>query len=351
MGMLSLTLVQWLLIEPETLERERKERLARRFRVDWIGIALVVLWLGCLEFVLDRGQREDWFQSHLIIAFAVVSAVSFVLFIPWELSREDPIVDLRLMRRLQFLISFVMMMMVGAVLFSTTQLLPQLMQEAFGYTATLSGLALMPGGFAMLVLMPIAGIATNQFQPKYLLAFGMGVIALAMWHLTSLPTDASFHFFEWARVLQMIGMPFLFVPITTAAYAGLPPEMTNQASSLVNVARNLGGSIGVSMAVTLLAQREQFHQVRLTEHLVPSSPLYQDTLARATSYFITAGSTLPDAKHRAMAWLGQQLQMQTALLSYIDVFYIFALCAALMVAVALILLRRIERHEHIPNAY
>jgi DHA2 family multidrug resistance protein len=351
MGILSLTLVQWLLIEPETLERERKERLARRLRIDWIGITLVVLWLGCMEFVLDRGQREDWFQSNLIIAFAVVSTIAFVLFIPWELSREDPIVELRLMRRPQFLISFVMMMMVGAVLFSTTQLLPQLMQEAFGYTATLSGLALMPGGLAMLVLMPIAGIATNQFQPKYLLAFGMGVIALAMWHLTSLPADASFHFFEWARVLQMIGMPFLFVPITTAAYAGLPPEMTNQASSLINVARNLGGSIGVSMAVTVLAQREQFHQVRLTEHLAPSSPLYQDTLARATSYFVTAGSTLPDAKHRAMAWLGQQVQMQTALLSYIDVFCIFAVCAAFMVAVALILLRRIERREHIPTAY
>lgn len=349
-GFMSLALVHGLLVEPEVLERERRERLAGGLRVDWIGIVLVTTCLGCLEFVLDRGQREDWFQSNLILGFAIAAGVSLVLFVPWELTRDDPIVELRLMRRRQFVISFIMMMMIGATLFSTTQLLPQLLQESFGYTATLAGLALMPGGIAMLVLMPIGGWVASRVQPKYLLALGMAVLALAMWHLTSLSPDASFAFFGWARVYQMIAMPFLFVPITAASYADLPPQMTNQASSLINVARNVGGSVGVSMAITLLARREQFHQVRLGSHVVASSPLYQETVRRAAQHFASAGATMPDARREAIAWLGQQLQMQVALLSYLDVFWVFAIAAGVMVPVALILLRSIRLGSALSSA-
>jgi len=337
-GIVSLVLVQWLLIEPETLQRERRERLAEGLRIDWGGIILVGVWLGCLEIVLDKGQREDWFQSNFIIGFSAASAIAFLLFVPWELTRRDPIVDLSLMARRQFAVSFIMMMVVGATLFSSTQLLPQLLQENFDYTATLSGLALMLGGVAMLLMMPIAGQATNLLQPKYLMAFGFLVLALAMWHLTSLPPDASFSFFSWARAYQMIGIPFLFVPITTASYSDLPPEKTNQASALINVARNLGGSIGISMAITVLAQRTQFHQSRLVEHLFPSSLPYQEALQQATARFVAAGASAADAQRQAYAWLMQQVQAQASLLSYIDVFCGFAVIAALLVPVALLLL-------------
>jgi MFS transporter, DHA2 family, multidrug resistance protein len=340
-GMLSLALVQWLLVEPQVLVRERQERLAGGLDVDWIGIVLVALWLGCLEIVLDKGQREDWFQSSFIIAFTVAAALAFVLLIPWELTREDPIIDLRLMGRRQFLGCFVMMLMVGASIFSTTQLLPQLLQENFGYTATLSGLVLMPGGLAMLVLMPIAARLTDVVQPKYLMAFGMLVLAVAMYHLTSLQPDASFDYFAWARVYQMVAMPFLFVPITTLSYADLPPKETNQASSLINVARNLGGSVGVSMAITVLAQRSQFHQLRLTEHLVPSSPQYQSALQQAAEHFAAQGASRPDAQHQAIGWLSQLVQDQSALMSYIDVFWIFAVMAVLLIPLALLLLRAV----------
>jgi len=335
-------LVQWLLIEPAILDQERRQRLANGLSVDWIGIALVALWLGALEIVLDKGQREDWFQSNFIIAFAAMSAAAFVLFVPWELTREDPIVDLRLMGRRQFLGSFIMMMMVGAAMFSTTQLLPQLLQENFRYTATLSGLALMPGGLAMLVMMPIAGKVTNYVQPKYLMAAGMLLLALSMWHMTSLEPNASFDYFAWARVYQMIGMPFLFVPITTLSYSDLPADKTNQASALINVARNLGGSIGVSMAIAALAQRAQFHQARLTEHLVPSSPQYQQSLRQAAEHFASQGASQPDAQQQAIGWLGQLVQAQSSLLSYIDVFWGFALVAVLLIPLALLLLRPVK---------
>lgn len=153
-----------------------------------------------------------------------------------------------------------------------------------------------------------------------------------------------FSFFAQARVYQMIGMPFLFVPITTASYGDLPADKTNQASALINVARNLGGSIGVSMAITIVARREQFHQLRLTEHLIPSSPQYQETLREAAAHFASAGATLPDAKRQALEWLGQLVQMQSALLSYIDAFWIFAVLSALLVPAALLLLRSVRLH-------
>src|SRR6266480_7339385 len=137
-----------------------------------------------------------------------------------------------------------------------------------------------------------------------------------MWHMTSLTADASFSYFTWARVLQILGLPFLFIPITTASYAGLPPEKTNAASALINVARNLGGSIGVSMAITVLAQRSQFHQARLTEHLVPSSPQYQQSLQQAASYFASQGASQADAQRQAVGWVSQLVQTQASLLSY-----------------------------------
>jgi DHA2 family multidrug resistance protein len=342
-GVLSISLVQWLVVEPDVLERERKRRLEGGLKVDWIGFALVTLCLGCLELVLDKGQREDWFESGLIITFASVAAVAGGLLVVWELTRDDPIVDIRMLFQRQFGASFLVMMTVGAVLFGSTQLLPQLLQISFGYTSMLSGLALMPGGFAMLLLMPVAGQAANRVQPKYLIAGGLFIVALAMWHMTSLVPNADFAYFAWARVWQMIGLPLLFIPINMVAYADLPPEKTNQASALINVARNLGGSVGVSLANTVVAQRAQFHQARLTEHLAPSLLNYQETIRRVTEFFLSQGDSLATAQHQAIGWVGQLVENQSALLAYIDVFWSYAVFAGLMVPLALLLMRRIDR--------
>ena len=227
------------------------------------------------------------------------------------------------------------MMAVGAVLFSSTQLLPQLLQTNFQYTAMLSGVALMPGGLAMLLMMPIAGQVTNLIQPKYALAFAMAVIATGMWHLTSLFPDASFSFFAWARVWQVIALPFLFIPINTAAYSDLPPDKTGQASALINVARNLGGSIGVSLTTTELAQRAQFHQARLVEHAIPSALNFQEGIKRLTEYFVSQGSPLLSAKAQAVAWIARLAADQATLLAYIDVFWTSGIFALLIIPIAL----------------
>jgi DHA2 family multidrug resistance protein len=336
-GMLSLFLVQWLVVEPEVIERERKERLKDGLKIDWIGFSLITLALGCLEFVLDRGEQDDWFASNLIVMAALLSALSFVLFIPWEFSRRDPIVNVRLLFSRQFGMCFIVMMSVGGVLFATTQILPQLQQSIFDYTAFLSGLSMMPGGIFMLMMMPLAGASAGRIQPRYLIMTGMAVVALALWHMTALAPDADFGFFVWARVFQMIGLPFLFVPISAAAYVGLKPSETNQASSLINVSRNLGGSIGVSLSNVVLLNQAQAHQAMLVANTVPSSSAYQRTLEAATQYFHAAGAPLMEARQEAFGWLGQTIGRQAMLLAYIDVFQMVAVVALLMIPVALLL--------------
>lgn len=337
MGLLSLLLVGMLVKEPSGAEQERKMLLSKGLRVDYIGFLLVAIGLGSLEFVLDEGQRNDWFGSNMIVIFAVLAAVSLVALIPWELTREDPIVDLRLLGRRQFAACFLVMLGTGAVLISTTQLLPQLLQTELNYTAMLAGLALSPGGIATLILMPVAGRLVSTIQPKYLIMFGAAIVAFSMWHLTGLTGDITYRYAALSRIFLALGLPFLFLPVTTASYDGVPADKTNQASAMINVARNIGGSMGVALAQTVLAQRQQFHQSRLIEHAAPSDLGYQQTIEAMTRYFQAQGSNANDAASQALAWVGRTLQQQVDLLAYIDVFWTLAIIAMLMIPTAAVL--------------
>jgi DHA2 family multidrug resistance protein len=343
-GIISLVLVQWLVVEPDELERERRAYIAQGIKVDWVGLVLIAATFGCLEIVLDRGQIEDWFNSTTIVVFATVAICSFILFVPWELTREDPIVDIRLLFRRQFGMSFVVMLAVGAILFGSNQITPQLTQANFPYTAMLSGLAMMPGGMAMLLMMPVVGQLAGRLQPKYWVALGFTLIAGAMWYSTSLTPDASFGYFAWVRVFQMVGMPFLFIPTNSIAYDGLPPHKTSEGSALINVARNLGGSIGVSLANSELVQRTQFHQARLTENLPPSSPAFQSALNHLAQY-LSPGAAPAEATSRALGYIGRLIEQQAALMAYIDIFYTWAIIAALLIPVVLLLIRRVAPHK------
>jgi DHA2 family multidrug resistance protein len=343
-GFISLALVHWFVDEPEVLERERHERIAGGLKVDWVGFVLIAVTLGSLEVVLDRGQLDDWFKSGTIITFSVIAVAAFVAFVPWEINQEEPIVELRLLFHRQFGMAFLVMLMIGAILFGSNQIMPQLLQTTFPYTATLSGLAMMPGGLAMLVVMPVAGQVSSRFQPKYLMVLGLAGIAVSMWYSTSLTPDASFDYFGWVRVYQTIGLPFLFIPINTVAYDGLPRNKTNQASALMNVARNLGGSIGISLANVVLYQRTQFHQARLVENTVPSSPVFHSTVQQLTQYFMSHGASASDANGQAMGFIGQLVQMQATILAYIDVFHVCAIAAAVMIPLVLLLVRRVNLH-------
>jgi DHA2 family multidrug resistance protein len=337
MGLLSLVLVGTLVKEPSGAEEERERLLRRGLRVDYVGFLLVAIGLGSLEFVLDEGQRNDWFGSNMIVTFALLAAASLLALIPWELTREEPVVDIRLLGRRQFGACFLVMLATGAVLISTTQLLPQLLQTELNYTAMLAGLALSPGGIATLILMPVVGRLVSTVQPKYLIMFGAAIAAFSMWHLTGLTGDITYGYAARARILLALGLPFLFLPVTTASYDGVPPDKTNQASALINVARNVGGSMGVALAQTVLAQRQQFHQSRLIEHAAPPDLGYQQTIDAMTRYFQAQGSNATDAASQAAAWVGRTLQQQVDFLAYIDVFWTLAVIAVLMIPIAAVL--------------
>ncbi len=338
-GAISLAFVAAFVDEPPALIKERKALWRNGLKVDWQGFVLVALWLGFLEIVLDKGQESDWFNSNFIVVCTAVSFVAFLAFVPWELSRDDPIVDIRLIGRRQFGTSFFVMLAVGAVLFSTTQFMPEVLQSNFGYTATWAGLSLMPGGFVSLVSMILAGQISRFVQPRYIMAAALAAISVALYHFTSLSPDSDFWWFAWARAFQMAALPFLFLTITSFSYVGLPPGKSGQASALINVARNLGGSIGVSLSQTLLAQREQFHQSRLASEVGSTSLAYRQTLKLAGQYFAQHGTPSAGARHQALAWIGQTLMNQAAFLSYIDLFAALALFAAILVPMAFLLQR------------
>ncbi|CAO3434583.1 DHA2 family efflux MFS transporter permease subunit [Azospirillum endophyticum] len=337
-GLIAFALVSFLVQEPKSAIEEREKLKRRGVRMDVIGFLLVATFLGSLEVVLDRGQTDDWFASGFIITFAIICVAAFCLMIPWEMTRANPILDLRMVATRQFGSCFLVMLATGAILIATTQFLPELLQQYYGFTATWAGLALSPGGMVTMVMMMVVGRLSGVIQPKYLIATGASIVALAMWDLTRLNPESTFWFFAWSRIYIGIGLPLIFIPITTASYDGIPRDKTDQASALINVARNVGGSIGVSIAQNVLAFREQFHHSRLVEHIVPSNPAYQRTIEQATNYFSTAGGEAA-ARERAIAYIGQQVQMQTAYWAYIDVFFALMLISASAVPLALILRR------------
>jgi DHA2 family multidrug resistance protein len=336
-GLMSIALVTLVLKESDAAIEARKKLKQSGFRFDLIGFLLVATFLGSLEVVLDRGQEDDWFASTFIVMFTLISVVAFTLMVPWEVTRRNPVVAVRLVATRQFGPCFLLLLATGAILFATTQILPQLLQENFGYTATWAGLVLSPGGLVTMAMMFVVGFLSERIQPKYLIAAGAAIIAFAMYNLTNLDADLGFWFFAWSRIYVGLGLPLIFIPNTTAAYVGLRPEDVDQASALMNMARNAGGSMGISLAQNVLAHSAQMHQSRLVEHVVPTSVEYQDALQRVTAYFMAHGSSAAKAGQQAFAWIGQQVQAQASLLAYIDVFWQLMMIAAAIVPLALVL--------------
>jgi DHA2 family multidrug resistance protein len=335
-GLLTLASI-WLVLPSTTIVEERRRLERSGLRFDLIGFLLVATFLGSLEVILDRGQEDDWFGSRFIIVFAVVCVASLLLMVPWLVTRRNPIIDIRMLAQRQFASCFIVMGLAGAILLATTQFLPLLVQQDFGYTATWAGLVLSPGGLVTMVMMIVVGRLLTVVQPKYLIAIGALIVAAAMYGLTRLYADVDFAFFAWSRIVVGVGLPLILIPVLTASYAGVPSDKTDQASALMNVARNVGGSIGISIGVNVLAHREQFHQSRLVESVTPSSPAYQETLQRMIDYFVAQGSAMAQARQQAIQWIGEQVQQQASLLAYIDVFWILMLLALAAVPLALIL--------------
>jgi DHA2 family multidrug resistance protein len=336
-GVVALGLIGTLLRESSAALAERARLLQQGRAFDLVGFVLVATFLGALEIALDRGLEDDWFASTFIIVAMAICVLAFVLMIPWELSRRNPMIDVRMVATRQFGASFLVMLGAGAILLATTQYLPQLVQQNFGYTATWAGLVLTPGGVVTVFMMPLVGQLTGKVQPRYLIAAGAAICAFAMYDMTKINGDLGFWFFATSRIYVGIGLPLVFLPIIAASYDGVAPGRTDMASALINVARNTGGSIGISLANNVLAHREQFHQSRLVELANPSTSQYQNTLKQLMDYFAAHGGSLAQAQQQAFAWIGQQVQTQASYLAYVDVFWTLALISLAAVPLALTL--------------
>ena len=316
-GLLSLTLT-WLFVHDSPLvQRERRERLARGLRIDYVGFLLVIIGFGTLQIVLDRFERDDGFSSTFISSFATASALAIVTLVVWELLHPQPIINLRLLRSPAFAISNVVMFGFGFIITSTTQLLPQLTQELLGYDAQTAGMTLGVGGALTVLVMPLSGIITGRLiQPKWLVLSAMFGIAGAMHYAASLDLGASFWAVSDARILQVVWLPLIFIPLSAVQFTGVPPGQNNDASAIINFMRNMGGSFGVSIVTTELAWRGQFHHARLAEHITPFN-----------GYGF--GSNLVAA--------GNAVARQASILSYLDVFTILSLIPLLIVPLVLFL--------------
>jgi DHA2 family multidrug resistance protein len=321
-GMLSLFLVQWLVVEPRILEDERKARLAKGLNIDLLGLSLVVIGFGALQIFLDRYEQDDGFGSNFIVSLAVLATVCLVTLVVWELIHPNPVVNIRLLGYRSFAISCGLMFLIGFLLISTTQLLPQMTQSLMGYDATTAGMTLAVGGIATLILMPTAGILTGRvIQPKWLLLMATVGMGLAMLYATRLDLDVSFWTISTTRITQVIWLPFLFIPISAVSYVGLPPNVNNEASALFNLMRNLGGSVGVSFVTSMLEERTQFHHARLAEHITAYNGY---------------GWGVP------LAPVNSMVQAQAAVMSYLDIFWLLGI-VALVVSPVVLLLPRVPK--------
>ncbi|HEU4636024.1 MAG TPA: DHA2 family efflux MFS transporter permease subunit, partial [Edaphobacter sp.] len=257
-GLLSLYLSNQMVEDPPHLKVRRKK--AREERVDFFGLGLVAVGVGFLEFTLDKGQEKDWFGSQMIVTCAVLAAVTLITFVIWEWHHSHPIVDLKLLKNRNFGTAVFLQLILGMVLFGSTVLIPQYLQVLLGYTAERAGMVLSPGGFVMMIMMAVAGRSLGKFDPRLMVALGYLATAAGIYNLTRLDLTTAFGTVTLWRMLQVIGLPFIFIPISTLNYVGVPLDKTNQISSLSNFARNLGGSMGTALLTTFISRTAQVHQ-------------------------------------------------------------------------------------------
>jgi MFS transporter, DHA2 family, multidrug resistance protein len=330
-GIVTLLLLYRMLEDPPYLARLR----GMRVKFDYIGISLLALGVGALQIFLDRGQEDDWFGSRFITTLVVVSAVSLVSLVIWEWFHEAPAVDVKMFKIFNFATASVMMFFLYVVLFASLVMLPLFLQTLLGYTSQVAGFAISPGASVLLIEMPIMGQLTTKVQARHLIAFGWCVLAISMYYSTQrLDLEISFSAAVWLRVVQVVGMGFLFVPITLAAYNGIAPEKNNAVAGLVSFMRNIGSSVGTSMVTTLLARRAQYHQQILAGYVRSDNPNFQKALTELTARLSHSGLGAVEARGQAIARFYQSVLNQATTLSYIDAYMVLAVMSAIMFFVA-----------------
>ncbi|MEO8591786.1 MAG: DHA2 family efflux MFS transporter permease subunit [Candidatus Solibacter sp.] len=321
-GILSLLLTSSLVHDPPYLLRKS---LGNGFRIDYMGFALLALGLGSLEIVLDEGQRNDWFASSFIVAFAILMVACLVGVVLWELRQEHPVIDFRVLKERNFALATLSMLVLGFVLYGSTALLPLFLQTLLGYTAMLSGMVLSPGGIVICFSMPLVGYLLHKYQARWLVIFGVAVSAVGLIAMSRFTLQVDYRTAVMGRMVQSFGLAFLFVPISTVAFMRIPRERMNYATGLYNLARNIGGSSGIAATTTILARRAQFHQSVLVSHLTPYDAQYRDAMNKASAALQAGGASSADAARQAPGLMYGTVLKQAGMLAFADAFWVMGI--------------------------
>jgi DHA2 family multidrug resistance protein len=323
--------------------------LRKPSRVDWPGLVLMVLGFGCLQLMLDRGEREDWFDSPMIVALAVIAGVALVGFLARELIAKDPILDLRVFTDRNFAFGATFIALIGLGMFSSMVLLALYAQKLLGYDALTSGLVLAPGGLGNMFSLILCGRLVTRVDQRLLLTFGCLVNAISLYMMSNVTLGMDYWSLTLPRIVQGFALGFIFVPLSTLTLATIRRDKLVNATSAYNVLRNLGGSVGIALATTYLAQRSQFHQHNLVSHVTIWDPETQARLAHWTSHFLAQGADSFTAQRRAVAMLYHDVVGQAQVLAYADDFWLLAILFSI-VPLFLPLMRRVHAEPAAPRA-
>jgi DHA2 family multidrug resistance protein len=318
LGGLAVMMALLFIVDPHYIKRQEN-------RIDYWGLGLLTVGLGCLQLVLDRGEREDWFDSSFIIWLAVIAAVCLLLFVVVELWISYPVVDLRILKNRSFSSGNMIMFLGFFCFFGSVVLLPLYLQNLMGYTAFLSGLVLGPGGLATLFLMPLIGRLVGRVDSRFLLSFGVLINAYALFLMAHFNLDADFWAIIWPRIVQGIGISFFFVPLSTLTLSNLPKPQMGNGSAIFNLLRNLGGSFGVAFITTMLSRRSQFHHLHLSEGFSIFDFKLQQAAPTLQGFLQGRGFEETTARKGSLEALYGMLQKQAAMLGFNDVFYLLFL--------------------------
>jgi len=303
----------------------RRESPTRKLPIDKVGLALLVLWVGSLQIMLDKGKELDWFHSNLIVTFAVLAVVGFIVFVAWELTEEHPVVDLRLFARRNFWTGTVAISLGYGVFFGNVVLLPLWLQQFMGYTATDAGLVLAPVGLLAILLSPVVGRYIGQVDPRRFATLAFGVFALVLWMRSHFNTQADIGTILVPTVIQGIAMATFFIPLLTIILSGLPPERIPAASGLSNFVRITAGAIGTSVATTVWDDRATLHHVQLVEQINNVSPATGDAFKG-----LAASGFTPE---QAAAQINRLIDQQAFMLSANDIFAASAVLFLMLIGV------------------
>jgi DHA2 family multidrug resistance protein len=322
-GLISLYLSNRMVEDPPFLKTRREE--AKHKKIDFTGLGLVAIGVGFLEFTLDKGQEKDWFSDPMIQTTAFLAVCTLIFFAFWEWNHPDPIVDLKLLQNRNFGTAVFLQLILGMVLFGSTVLIPQYLQVLLGYTAERAGMVLSPAGFVMMFMMFAAGKSlSTKVDPRLIVCLGYITTSIGLYNLTRLDLNASYATVTEWRMLQVLGLPFIFIPISTLNYVGVPPTKSNQISSLSNFARNLGGSAGTALLTTFLARNSQVRQATLATHVVKGSAQYNLFTERVATMLAMNGMPQIQAARSAVGVAYQQMIRQASMLSYQNAFAILS---------------------------